>query len=299
MFLFGFPRTGTTLAVNLLAQDPARRGFLRWTAEAPIPPAKAGQLRSDPRYFAKQKQLEEEARLMPEFAAIHYEDADTVTECQLSMAHTFRSHMFEAITEVPSWREWFLNTSYLETFRYHKRLLQVMQEETPGRWLLKNPWHPLFLKDLVKVYPDARFVMTHRDPVEVVGSYCSLTKVFRGPYSDKVDRKNIADTTLDIFDRMWRAVVEHKKKHGADSVYDLHYADVMRDPIGEMKKLYRHFDEPFTEEAEKAMRLFLTKFVQGQHGKHVYTLEEYGLTPEIVRKHFADYCRAFKVQTKN
>jgi Sulfotransferase family len=296
MFVFGFPRTGTTLAVNLLNQDPARRGFLRWQAEDPIPPAKSGAMRTDPRCLAKQAQLEEEAKLMPHIAAIHYEDADSVTECQLSMCHTFCTHMFEAVTEVPSWRAWFLDTSYLPTFHYHKRLLQVMQSETPGRWLLKNPWHALFLKDLTTVYPDARYVMAHRDPVEVVASYCSLVKTFRGLYSDDVDLKNIADTTLDIFDRMARGALAHKQVHGAACIYDLHYGALLRNPIGEMKKLYRHFDEPWTEAAERNMKKFLAKNPQGRHGRHAYSLQEFGLSPELVRARFADYCRQFNVE---
>jgi hypothetical protein len=289
MFLFGFPRTGTTLAVNLINRDPSRRGFLRWEAEDPIPPVRAGELRTDPRCFAKQAQLDEEARLMPHIAAIHYEDADSVTECQLSMIHTFCTHMFEAVTEVPSWREWFLQTSYLPTFQYHKKLLQVMQAEQKGRWLLKNPWHALFLADLTAVYPDAQYVMTHRDPVEVVGSYCSLVKTFRRLYSDDVDLKNIADSTIDIFQRMYRGALAHKAEHGEGSIYDLRYDALMRDPIGEIRKLYGHFGEPWTEAAEEAMKTFLANNPQGKHGHHLYSLEEYGLTPEYVREQFADY----------
>lgn len=295
MFLFGFPRTGTTLAVNLINCDPARRGYHRWEAEDPIPPVKAGEVRIDPRYFAKQAALEEEARLMPQIAAIHYEDADSVTECQLSMLHDFCSHMMESVTEVPSWRAWFLQTSYLPTFRYHKKLLQVMQAEQKGRWLLKNPWHALFLDDLTSVYPDAQLVMTHRDPVEVVGSFCSLVKTFRSLFSDEVDLKNVAETTVDIFQRMYRGVLAYKAKHGEASIYDLQYESLTRDPIGEIRKLYLHFDEPWTQAAEEAMHAFLKKNPQAKHGRHVYSLEEYGLTPEYVRAQFADYCRKFKV----
>jgi hypothetical protein len=296
MFVFGFPRSGTTLAVNLLNQDPARRGYLRWQAEDPIPPAKAGGMRTDPRCLAKQVQLDEEAKLMPHIAAIHYEKADWVTECQLSMLHTFCTHMFEAVTEVPSWRAWFLSTSYLPTFRYHKRLLQVMQHETPGRWLLKNPWHALFLKDLTTVYPDARYVMTHRDPVDVVPSYCSLLRAYRGLYSDDLDLKNIADTTLDIFERMARGALAHKQAHGAASIYDLHYVALMRDPIGEIRKVYRHFGEPFTDETVQNMEQFVAENPQGKHGRHTYSLEEFGLNAEIVRARFADYYRQFGVE---
>src|SRR3546814_16138215 len=61
-----------------------------------------------------------------------------------------------------------------------------------GRWTLKNPWHPLFLNELTTIYPDAQLVMTHRDPVDVVGSACSLLRLVRPMFSDKVDMKDIA-----------------------------------------------------------------------------------------------------------
>ncbi len=66
---------------------------------------------------------------------------------------------------IPSYGDWFLHrASYLPAFAFHKQLLQLLQAENGGRWTLKNPWHPLFLNDLLTTYPDAQFVMTHRDP---------------------------------------------------------------------------------------------------------------------------------------
>ena len=44
MFVFGLPRTGTTLTINLLNADPARRCFLRWEALNSAPPAASGAL---------------------------------------------------------------------------------------------------------------------------------------------------------------------------------------------------------------------------------------------------------------
>jgi hypothetical protein len=52
LFVFGLPRTGTTLLVNLLAADPARRCFLNWEWGAPMPPATPQELHAGPRYEA-------------------------------------------------------------------------------------------------------------------------------------------------------------------------------------------------------------------------------------------------------
>ena len=295
MFVFGLPRTGTTLAINLLNEDPARRCFLRWEAFNSVPPPKAGELSTDPRCLAEQAKLDMSLKYMPHISAIHHEDADSPTECQFAMAPSFCAQYFEAVAEIPSYGKWFLQADYLPAFRYHKRLLQLLQSEAPGRWTLKNPWHPLFLNELTTVYPDAQLVMTHRDPVDVVGSACSLIKHVRPMFSDRVDPENIAKTMLNTFDKMIERTLAYLQRHGPDSIYHLHYDALMRDPIGEIRKLYAHFDEPFTLAAEAAMTAFLASNPQGKHGRHAYSLEEFGLTKEQVREHFRHYCERFGI----
>ena len=299
MFVFGLPRTGTTLTINLLNKDPARRCFLRWEAFNSVPPPKAGRMYSDPRFIEEQARIDEAARQAPEMSAIHHEDADSPSECQMSMLQAMCSQVLEALVHVPSYREWYLDTSYVSTFQYHKRLLQLLQSESPGRWTLKNPWHPLFLEDLMTVYPDAQLVMNHRDPVDVMGSSCSMLDRVRSPYVEKVNKELIAETLLDTFDIMIQRTLTFREEHGEDSIYDLQYVDLLANPIGEMKKLYQHFDEPFTGEAEQAMEDFQARNPKGKHGSHSYSLEEFGLTREQVRQHFRPYCERFGIPCKD
>lgn len=295
MFVFGLPRTGTTLAINLLHADPARRSALRWEVLDSVPPPKADALSSDPRYQREQARLEMTVKHAPHIAAIHYEDADSPTECQFIMSQSFCAQVYEAQAEVPSYRRWFLRADYRPAFRYHKRFLQLLQSEAPGRWTLKNPWHPLFLDDLTAVYPDAQLVMTHRDPAEVVGSACSLIRHVRAMFSDQVDPRRIAKDMVDTFDQMIARQEAFRDKHGRDAIYDLNYRALMADPMGEMRKLYRRFDEPFTPQAEAAMTAFLASNPQGKHGKHTYALEDYGLTKAGVREHFKAYCERYGI----
>jgi hypothetical protein len=299
MFVFGLPRTGTTLVINLLNADPARRGFLRWEAFDSVPPPKTSELHAGPRYQKAQDLIEMSLKYAPHISAIHHEDGDSPTECQFAMTPSFISQVYDSMYHVPSYHQWFLNEAdYLPAFRYHKRLLQLLQAEAPGRWTLKNPWHPLYLDALTTIYPDAQLVMTHRDPVEVVGSACSLLKAVRPMFSDGIDFKDIGVTMLDTFDKMIERTLAYKQKHGWDSIYDMQYADVMRDPIGEVKKVYKHFNEPVTAAAETAMNAFMQNNPQGKHGKHTYQLEDYGLTKEQIRSHYKDYVERFKIPTK-
>ncbi|UVO52628.1 sulfotransferase [Sphingomonas sp. SUN039] len=298
LFVFGLPRTGTTLAINLLTADPVRRRFMRWEAFATVPPAAPGALRADPRCHAEQERLDMSLKYVPHISAMHHEDADSSCECQFAMSPTFCSQVYDSQYHIPSYSDWFLNADYRPAFRYHKRLMQVLQSTNGGRWTFKNPWHPLYLDALTEVYPGAQLVMTHRDPADVVASACSLSTAVRRLFSDQVDPHAVADLKLRTFDLMIARQDAYRQKHGAHSIYDIQYAELTRDPMGVMKRLYAHFDEPLTAEAETAMQAMLDANPQGKHGKHEYSLADYGLTRAGIHAHFKDYTDRFGIPCK-
>jgi len=297
-FVFGLPRTGTTLAINLLAADPSRRAFLRWEAFATAPPAAKGELRSDPRYHAEQAKLDMSLKYVPHISAMHHEDADSSCECQFAMTPTFCSQVYASQYHVPSYNAWFMNTDYRPAFRYHKRLMQLLQQNNKGHWTFKNPWHPLYLDALTDIYPDAQLVMTHRDPADVVASACSLVYAVRKLFSDDVDPLAVADVSLETFDAMIERTLAYEARHGEGSIHHIQYRELTADPISEMRKLYAKFAEPLSDAAVVAMQATLDANPQGKHGKHAYALEDYGLTRDIVYARFADYIERFGIPVK-
>ncbi|OAN59356.1 MULTISPECIES: sulfotransferase family protein [unclassified Sphingobium] len=298
LFVFGLPRTGTTLTINLLNADPARRSFLRWEAFNTVPPAAAGALSSDPRYVAEQARLDMMLKYAPHISAMHHEDADSPTECQFSMAPSFCAQYYDSVLNIPSYQNWLFSTSYLPAFRYQKRLFQLLQENNGGQWTLKNPWHPLFLNDLTTIYPDAQLVMTHRDPADVVASACSLVYQVRKMFSDDVDPVEVGRSQLRTFDLMIERMLAYRAAHGWDAIHDIQYDQQLADPIGEMRRLYARFDTPLTAEAEAAMQATLSANPQGKHGKHSYALEDYGFDRAGIHAHFEDYIDRFAIPVK-
>ena len=296
-FVFGLPRTGTTLTINLLSADPARRCYRRFEALDAVPPV-SGDYKADPRYQAELAKGEMAKKYMPQIAAIHWEDADSPSEDQYSMAQSFCSQIYDSQVNIPSYRAWFFAADYVPTFRFQKQILQVLQENVGGKWTLKNPWHPLFLDALTTVYPDAELVMTHRDPVEVVGSACSLLKAVRPIYTEDLRLGEIAECLLATFDQMIARQNAYRDKHGENAIFDIQYAEQLKDPIGTQRRLYEHFGTPFTAEAQAGMQQMMDYNPQGKHGKHHYTLEEFGLSAKWVRDHFKEYTDRFAIPTK-
>jgi Sulfotransferase family len=299
LFVFGLPRTGTTLVINLLASDPARRSFLRWEAYEPTPPTTPAELHAGPRFEAMQAKTQQALQYMPHIAAIHFEEADSPTECQFLMTPSFCSQVYESQADIPSYRQWFLHEAdYLPAFRHHKRTLQVLQHHAKGNWTLKNPWHPLYLDALTATYPDARLVMTHRDPADVVGSICSLIKHVRAIYSDDVDLKRIGETFMETFEIMIARTSAFKAKHGAGAIHEVQYAETVNDPIGTVKRIYERFGDDYTAEAKAAMEAYMASNQKGKHGKHSYDLAEFGLSRDGVHERFRGYIEDYDIPVK-
>ncbi|TAL04438.1 MAG: sulfotransferase [Rhodospirillaceae bacterium] len=296
VFVLGIPRTGTTLLSNLLATDPARRSALTWEIDDPVPPPTSKTLYTDPRAVAR---LEAERKMLeahPEYGKYYRNSAIYPNECMFFTIHDFKGLLWEGRGKLPNYRDWLFQTDLTSTYEYHKRFIQLLQADAPGIWNLKMPSHGLWIPTLLKIYPDARLVWTHRDPLTATGSFCSLMRLSNQASTGVVPTEWIAENYP------WQAVehanriMDAREKLGHDRIIDVHYADVIRDPISTMRKLYKALGDDFTSAAEAGMRAWLDDNPQGKFGKHEYKLAEFGLTPDKVRKLFGRYLGNYAVE---
>jgi hypothetical protein len=296
VFVFGIPRTGTTLLSNLLAADPARRSPLTWEIDDPVPPATTATLTSDPRAVAR---LEAERQMLaahPEAGKYYRGSAIYPNECVFIMAHDFKTLMWESRGKLPNYRDWIFQTDALSAYLYHKRFLQLLQQDAPGTWNLKMPSHALYLPTLLKVYPDARLIWTHRDPYMAAGSLCSLIKLAHHGFRGRVDMEWLGQNYPWQAAQHANRAMDARDAIGEDRVIDVHYADLLRDPIGEMRKLYKALGDEFTAEAEGGMLAWLGDNPQDKFGRHEYKLAEFGLSPEKLAPLFERYLARYAVE---
>ena len=171
LVVIGMFRAGTTFLSELLDQDPRNRALLRWEANDSAPPPSPATHRTGPRVDAARLSGELLEELNPGMRAIHHEDAAGPTECIAVMSQDFKSLSWEAIANVPSYSRWLLDVDQHSAYEYHRSVLQVLQSGgVRGRWTLKSPHHAIALDALTDVYPDARLVLLHRDPVALCAS---------------------------------------------------------------------------------------------------------------------------------
>ncbi len=295
VFVFGIPRTGTTLLSNLFACDPARRSPLTWEIDDPVPPATTATLRTDPRAIARLEQEKAMLAANPAMGKYYRNSAIYPNECVFFMAHDFKTLMLESRGKLPNYRDWLLSTDMTSAYQYHKRFLQLLQADAPGVWNLKMPSHALWLETLLKVYPDARLVWTHRDPFTALGSFCSIISLSHMGFTGTVDKEWIAENcSYQAFEHANR-IMDARDRLGEERIIDVHYADMTTDPIGTMRKLYRDLGDEFTAEAEGAMQQWLNDNPQSKFGKHEYNLEQYGLGIDKLQDGFERYLSRYEV----
>lgn len=291
VFTLGAPRTGTTLMCNLLAADPARRSLLRWEISDLVPPAAPGALKSDPRCLKRMKIEEERPQSRSASLKLHYEQADGPAECTILHGQDFKAQSIEALFPAPRYSEWILACDMRSTYEYHRKVLQILQSTNPGRWNLKMPSHALHIKALLDVFPDARLIWTHRDVFKAAGSFLSLIEAIQSGFCVTPDRAFISRTYPRQFaEHLLRPLAERRKR---GRFYDQHYAELVRDPIAQMRALYDWLGDPFTPKAEAGMRAWLEENPQGRFGAHRYSLETYGLRVDDLKPMLAPYLDQF------
>ncbi|MET0363763.1 MAG: sulfotransferase [Sphingobium sp.] len=295
VFVFGIPRTGTTLVSNLLACDPARRSPLTWEIDDPVPPATSATLKTDPRAVARLAQEKAMLEANPEMGKYYRNSAIYPNECIFFMSHDFKALALESRGKLPNYRDWLFSTDMTSAYAYHKRFLQLLQADAPGVWNLKMPSHALYLDYLKAAYPDARLVWTHRDPFTAMGSFCSIISLAHKGFMGHVDTEWLGENCQYQAYEHANRIMDYRDSHGEDSIADIHYAQLMSDPIGTMRALYAQLGDEFTPEAETAMQDWLDANPQGKFGKHEYKLEQYGLTLDQLQKGFDRYLSRYDV----
>jgi hypothetical protein len=294
IFVVGLPRTGTTLLSRLLSRDTARRSPLNWEAKRPVPPASRDCLTNDPRCLAQRRLQEIAIRYRPTLGRIHWEYADDPTECHEILAQDFKAGLFVAGVRVPEYFGVSGRMDVTSSYQYHRKVLQILQSNAPGTWNLKSPMHVLYIPSLLKTYPDARLIWIHRDPYRAVASFCSLwADVGRrflgaGPPRPPMD-------VLELFGERARALADYDEASGGKSIYHVYYADLIRDPIAEVRRIYAWLGDSVSAEVELRMTQALEATPQHQFGKHDYSLEQFCYSVEMLEPVFSDYTSKYEV----
>jgi hypothetical protein len=292
----GMFRAGTTLLSRLFDQDPRNRALLMWEAGDSVPPPTPANHRHGPRVDAVHANNAMLAEINPQIEVVHHEQADEATECITAMAQDFKSLTFEAVANVPAYDEWLLGVDQRSAYEYHRKVLQVLQSGgVRGRWTLKSPHHAIALEHLTAVYPDARLVLLHRDPVVLTASVCSLIRTLSSTFSDADHVAYIAQHWPAMLEESVRRIDAFRDAHPEHPIVDVQYTDLVADPVATVRSIYAAVGDELDDDAAKAVTAYVDAHPRGQFGAHRYDLSEFGLDAGELAERFASYTERYDV----
>ncbi len=296
IFLVGWMRTGTTFVHRLLACDPDTRTMPYWESMYPVPPRGP-----DDRARRLTRVLAQLEGISPSYQAIHPMTAHDPEECVALFTNVFRTLQYEVQYRVPGYVAWLLAEDPRIAYGQYRLQLQLVQYHRPHgtRFALKDPTHSVFLDTILELFPDARFVFTHRDPVTTLSSLASLYAYTRAIFSDDVDPRALGpallaghlpaslERALAIADALPPGRVAHVR-----------HADVRRDPVGTMARAYRDLGLTLGDAARERMHAMVAAEERGPRSVHVHEPTAFGLVPDAVRERFAPYRARFDLESE-
>lgn len=296
ILIAGLQRTGTTTLHRLIAADPDMRALISWEALNPIPLPNEKQ--GDPTPRIKQAKVAEKglAYIAPEFFAIHPVEHDSPEEDVLLLDLCFMSQAPEATMHVPSYATWLETQDHTRAYEYLRTLLKVLMWQKPAKnWVLKTPHHMEYLDVILKVFPEATIVQTHRDPQKTTGSFCSMVSHGRGVFSDEVDAKEVARHWVRKVDRLMQRSIQVREESQENRFVDVSYYDLLKDPQKEVKRIYDFAGIDYSEAAVKSVNETKKRNVQNRYGKHVYHLKDFDLSREQIEAQYGYYRERYHI----
>ncbi len=294
--IVGMPRTGTSLLSFLMELDPHARTPTQWEALDPIPPPELATYTTDPRIAAASRQLAQLTRLCPPLNALHPMDAGLAAEDVSILMYGMRSWQFETLAFAPGYGRWLDAADMRPTYALFRTVLQIWQSTLPvGVWSLKCPQHLMHLDALLDVFPDARLVWIHRDPVRAVGSLASMVMAYLTTSSRGLEPARVAaywtERMVAAVDRASRVLAD---RDGVSCVH-VHYEDLMKDPVRTLRGVRAASGEPLDPLHQRRIEVFMRTRPRDLYGRHVYRLEDFGLTASAIDERFASYVRCHDV----
>jgi hypothetical protein len=293
VFIIGIGRSGTTILHELLALDERFRAPLGWEAVYPAPPPEPTDYQTDPRIERADRLLTQINRIVPEHEAMHDIGGQVPIECGQIMGHSFICDQIGAFYQSPSYAKWLTEHDWSAAYSYHKTVLKVLQWKNPGqRWLLKAPNHLAHIPELLRAYPDARLVQTHRDPMKTMASVTSLLGTLYWAKSDQAFDSSAFENLMlapGLASQLENVMMLRERGVIRDEIItDILYQQLVHDPKRALTLVYQGLGLEFDKERQRKVLDFLASKQGASQNSHRYD----DPSPERIRRDrplFANY----------
>lgn len=300
----GLARSGTTRLHRLLASDDRFLHMKAWESVNPVPYPESFSARDagkvDPRISSIEQGLKAVLYMSPQIAAVHPLGAHEIEEEIGLIQHGFSSQIFEVQARMPTFSEWLMTNQQHAAYEYMVLLMKIISwyrddpEDKP--WILKTPQHMQDLDSLMHVFPDAKVIFPHRDPVKCVGSACSMAWNAIVRDSSSITAEWVGQEWFNKTERMLKKTIRVRDEMvPKNNQYDVQYADIGSNWLNPVEGIYQFLEMPLLEKTKMSMQAWLDSNEQHKHGAHKYKLTDFGLNNDEVDQKMMFYRERFNI----
>ena len=294
IFITGMPRSGSTFLHELLAEDPANRAPRVWEIMFPlgIDNGSTGSVQK------AEACLWWFRRLAPGADSVYPMRAKTPHECVAIHSYTMMSEEFVSTCRVPTYEAFLHSADLTSVYDWQKRFLQHLQVGCPAmRWVLKSPDHVYGLDKLLKIFPGAAIIQTHRNPVDILNSQIRLTQILQRLYAPPLAPNELGLSEARKIKQISDYITQFRDAHpdSAAKIIDVSYRDLVSEPIAVVQRIYERLHMPLTETASERMRALAASRSRYRKSAASPTLARFGLDRATEAKRFRGYCARFGI----
>ena len=291
--LSGLPRTGSTMLHRMLASTDELTAVRWFEAQNYVP--LAGETRGDaaPRQDAAKGILDYMLQVIPELMSIHPMSIDQPDEEVIILGQLFSSSMIESTYFVPDYADWLSEQDPRPAYEDLITILKSLQWQDQNRrgkeWVLITPGHLMSMNTVLEVFPKAKIVMTHRDPVATAPSYCSMMASLYKMGSDTITNEQIGQFWPGRLKNWLDRFMTARTDATSDRFIDVNYKDQLSDPITEASRVLEASGLSMTEALRSGMSDWIDANKREHRAPHKYALEDFGLTAAGVEDLYSGY----------
>jgi hypothetical protein len=290
----GLPRTGTTALANMLSLDPQFRSLRQWEQVRPCPPPTTAGEATDPR---RMQLARENDALPPELQAMHLYEVDASVEDTWLLGMAVHGQQYTV--PVYGYHAWWRTADAFPAYEYHRRVVKLLESERPPHlWLFKAPHHNFHLEAILAAYPDARFVMTHRDPAKAVPSWASLVSTIFPDTTSPLDLHRLGREVSNHLRVGVEQAMAARARIGEERFHDVHHRDLIADPMDVVRRVYDFLGYELTPTVAQIIEDWQLVNRSGARGTHTYTAEQFGLSEARLRDDYRHYIDHFDITTE-
>lgn len=294
--IIGLPRTGSTMVHRLLAASPQMTALWWWETAFPFPMPGETPTDPTPRQDAAKGMVDWLLTEWPDFESIDPMDAMAINEEVVLLDRTFLSTTYDSMMPIHAYGHWQAAQDHEPAIRDLYRFMQVIQHQRVARGELRRPWvfktpHYVMgaLDGLLKVWPEVKLIMTHRDVAQVLPSYCSMCASLSVNSSTTYKKELQGTHWTRRFKEGLLRLDAIRAALPAGQIIDVRYEDTVSDPLGTADRLQTALGYSVDTADRAAFEATINANARGTRPKHKYSAADFGLTPEGIASDFAFY----------